>query len=190
MENSPAWPRSRSTERASTPKTSIWVTSPIQNGPATSGSAAAATARAAAPARRAGVTSRVLARDAAGPEEQQDRHRAEQDEVGELGQQPAPVGVEQAHDERADHRPAEAAEPAHDDDDQRHDEDLPLGAGIEGEEGAAHDARHAGHEGRERRHHREQAVDVDAGGGDLLAIVHAGADDGADLRARVEDPED
>ena len=68
-------------------------------------------------------------------------------------------------------------------------QDVPFGAGIEREERAADHAGHAGEERRERRDQHEQAVDVDAGRVDHLAVVDAGAHDRADLRLVVEQPE-
>src|SRR5687768_10188705 len=97
----------KSAESASRPKIMIWVSKVIQNSPANSGPQAAMTSPA-IPMARAGLTSMLLAEDSGRPEQEQDRHRAEQHEVGEFRQQPAAIGIEQADDDAAEDRALEA----------------------------------------------------------------------------------
>ncbi len=88
----------RSRARAGRRSASAWR-GPVQNGPATKRQdehrRASATS---AIAGSNGSNSTLPAEEPARPDEQQERHRPEQHEVGELRQQPAPVGVEQADD--------------------------------------------------------------------------------------------
>src|SRR5207253_4601321 len=135
------------------------------------------------------TASRLTTEQAGGAHEQQDGHRAEDHEVGELGKEPPAVRIDEADDHAAGHGAAQAPEAADDDDHERVGEDLPLGAGIEREERAAGHTREAGEKRGEAEHQREQPVDVDADRVHHLAVVHAGADDGAELRAVVEQAE-
>src|SRR5262245_2586694 len=102
----PVWPVSRSTLRASSPKISIWV----------SRASGAASASPAAIPTAARVMSGLAPEQAGRAHEQQQGHRTEHHEVGELGEQPATVRVHQPDDEAPDHRALEAAQPAHDHD--------------------------------------------------------------------------
>ena len=113
---------------------------------------------------------------------------AEQHEVGELRQQPAAIGIEQADDQRADHRPFQAAEPAEDHHHERIDQNFPFGARIEREERPAHDPGHAGEERGERGDKNEQPVDVDTDRAHDLAVIDASAHHRTDLRLAVEQP--
>src|SRR3989442_15953433 len=81
------------------------------------------------------------------------------------------------------------ADPADDDDAQRHPEDLESGPGVDAEEGPADDAAGSGQEGAEREHGGGQEADVDARAARHLGVVHAGADHGAQARALLEPPE-
>src|SRR5688572_27742188 len=131
----------------------------------------------------------LLAENSGGPEEEEDRHRSKQNEIGELGKQPAAIGVEQTDDDTAEDRAFETAETADDDDHQRKDEDVPFGAGVEREERTARDAGRAGEKRRERRNQYEQAIDVDSDRIHHFAVVYACAHDGADLCLLVENPQ-
>ncbi len=116
-------------------------------------------------------------------------HRAEQHEIGEFGQQPASVSVEQADDDAAKDRTFETAKAADDDDDQRQHQNIPLGAGVERQECAANDTGHARQKRTQGGHENEQAIDVDAGCVDHLTIIDAGPHHRADLRLVVQEPE-
>src|ERR671919_2127982 len=134
----------------------------------------------------------VLARapeDAGRPHQQQDDHRPEQHEIRELRQQPAAVGIEQADDQAADHRTLETAQTADDDHDQSVDQNLPLRARMQREEGAADYTREPGQERGQTGDQNEQPIDVDAAGGGHLPVVDPRAHDRADLGAAVEQPE-
>ena len=106
------------------------------------------------------------------------------------GEEPAPVGVDEADDEAADHRALEAAEATDDHDHQRVREDVPVGARVEREKGSAGDAGEPGEERGESEDEGEQPVHVDAERVHHLAVVDARADEGAELGAGVEKPQD
>src|ERR1700748_3400737 len=74
---------------------------------------------------------------AEGPESQDCRHRAEDDEIGQFRKHDLPDRVQHADNERADRRADQAAASADDHDGEREDEDLGGGTGIERENGAA-----------------------------------------------------
>jgi hypothetical protein len=122
-------------------------------------------------------------------EQQQDRHRPEQHEVGELRQQPTAIGVKEPDDDAAENRALEAAQAADDHHHQCQHQNVPFRARVQREERTADDAGDAGEERGERRDEDEQPVDIDADRIDDLAIVDAGAHHRADLRLLVEQPQ-
>jgi hypothetical protein len=122
-------------------------------------------------------------------ERQQQRHWAENDEIGELGKHHLPDRIEQADQERAQCRADQAAAPADDDDREREHQNLSVGARIERQKRSADHAaksgqRRAQHEGAEK-----DAADVDPHRLDHFRIVDAGADQRAETGLVQQQPE-
>jgi hypothetical protein len=89
----------------------------------------------------------------------------------------------------ARHCARQAAEPAHDDDDEGVGQHLEIGAGVHAEETGADDPAESGQAGAEPEDGERDARDIDAHALRHLAVVHGGADHGARARPVQQEPE-
>src|SRR5574342_198608 len=89
------------------------------------------------------------AEEPGGPDGEDQRHRSEQREVGQLGKERLAEIVEEPDEEAARHGPSQAAEPAHDDDDEGVREDLEVGSRVDAEKASTDDAAERGQRGAE-----------------------------------------
>ena len=115
---------------------------------------------------------------------------SEDGEVRQLGQPHPREGVDQADEDAAERRPADAAQAAHDHHDEREQEDVGVGAGADRQQTRGDHPGRAGQHRTDDEHAGEDAVDVDAHRRDHLAIVDPGAQHRADPRPLLDDGED
>src|ERR1700675_2169040 len=139
--------------------------------------------------RRCSPRSSAPAEEPGGPDGEDQGHRSEQREVGQLGKERLAEVVEEPDEKAARHGARQAAEPAHDDDDEGVREHLEVGARIDAEEAGADDPAEGGQPGAETEDGERDTRHVDAPALRHLAVVHGGADHGADPRPVQQEPE-
>src|ERR1700687_5180777 len=128
------------------PKMSAWVTSVSGYAGITGPRAASPPTTTAAKTARRRITRggsprpSAPAEESGGPDGEDQGHRSEQREVGQLGKERLAEVVEKPDEKTARHRARQAAEAAHDHDDEGVREHLEVGARVDAEEAGADDA--------------------------------------------------
>ena len=182
---------------------SISVRTDSRNGPARNGARMARARVAAASARRAGAAGRIrvsgggfgagggqrAAEQAVGADDEHDGHDDECQHKGGLRQQEDAEGLQQGDQQAGEIGAGQAAEAADHDDDEGVGDDGEVQLQVGGAVGKRQRAAEAGEAGAEGEDQGEQQALIDAEGGDHLAVLGGGADQGAPAGAGEQQPQ-